>query len=269
MQLSWLALHETACLRCNVCRNSSKWLLDRIQLTWRYALGSTVDQLQRAHCAASDLASSCSVIRSTQRPTWKQQGGNRIHISSDTADLLMAAGKGHRLRMRHDKVAAKGKGELTTYWLDLRGESGQSTMSGTSSESYDGATHIEHSPADKGKIMSAIQSTEDHHDAMPHKIMNDKINRLIDWNIARREAAGVRAESASRMEELEQEKMYRDTTVLDEVIDIITLPQFDPSVAHRQKSADRIELGEKVMTQLRDFVQTIAAMYNENSFHNF
>ena len=206
--------------------------------------------------------------------------GNRIHISSDTAELLMAAGKGHWLRQRQDKVEAKGKGELTTYWLDLRGESGQSTTSGTSSESYDGATNMKHAPAEEGKIMPAIQSVEDHHDAVPHELMSDKINRLIDWNkelmakllkevVARREAAGVQAESASRMEELEQEKMYRDTTVLEEVIDIITLPQFDPSVAHRQKSADSIELDEKVMMQLRDFVQTIAAMYNENPFHNF
>ena len=93
--------------------------------------------------------------------------------------------------------------------------------------------------------------------------------KLLKEVVARREAAGVQAESASRMEELEQEKMYRDTTVLEEVIDIITLPQFDPSVAHRQKSADSIELDEKVMMQLRDFVQTIAAMYNENPFHNF
>ena len=44
---------------------------------------------------------------------------NRIHISKETADLLKEAGKSHWVSLREDKVHAKGKGELVTYWLNV------------------------------------------------------------------------------------------------------------------------------------------------------
>lgn len=39
-----------------------------------------------------------------------------VHISKETADLVTQAGKGHWLTMREDKIVAKGKGEMQTYW---------------------------------------------------------------------------------------------------------------------------------------------------------
>lgn len=41
----------------------------------------------------------------------------RIHVSEDTAICLKRAGKANWLFPREDKVTAKGKGELVTYWL--------------------------------------------------------------------------------------------------------------------------------------------------------
>lgn len=43
----------------------------------------------------------------------------RIQMSQETADLLVMAGKQHLIRQREDTVTAKGKGEMTTYWLAL------------------------------------------------------------------------------------------------------------------------------------------------------
>jgi hypothetical protein len=44
---------------------------------------------------------------------------NRIHLSSDTADLLRKAGLEHWTMEREDKVSLKGKGvNITTYWLN-------------------------------------------------------------------------------------------------------------------------------------------------------
>lgn len=37
---------------------------------------------------------------------------NRIHCSEETANLLIAAGKGHWVAAREDKIHAKGKGEV-------------------------------------------------------------------------------------------------------------------------------------------------------------
>ena len=41
----------------------------------------------------------------------------RIHLSKDTADLLIQAGKRSWLEKRKDQVETKGKGFITTYWL--------------------------------------------------------------------------------------------------------------------------------------------------------
>jgi hypothetical protein len=43
----------------------------------------------------------------------------RIHVSQATADSLTASGKGHWLILREDKIVAKGKGEMTTYWVNV------------------------------------------------------------------------------------------------------------------------------------------------------
>jgi class 3 adenylate cyclase len=43
---------------------------------------------------------------------------NRIQVSESTATLIQLSGKGHWLQARSDKVHAKGKGEMQTYWCD-------------------------------------------------------------------------------------------------------------------------------------------------------
>ncbi|CAB9528061.1 Receptor-type guanylate cyclase gcy [Seminavis robusta] len=40
-----------------------------------------------------------------------------IHASQTTADILARMGKGHWLHPREEKITAKGKGELQTYWI--------------------------------------------------------------------------------------------------------------------------------------------------------
>ena len=44
----------------------------------------------------------------------------QVQLSQVTADLLVAAGKGHWTRPREDKVVAKGKGEMQTHWLTVK-----------------------------------------------------------------------------------------------------------------------------------------------------
>ena len=40
-------------------------------------------------------------------------------MSEETADMLILMGKSHLVRQREDKVTAKGKGEMTTFWMAL------------------------------------------------------------------------------------------------------------------------------------------------------
>jgi class 3 adenylate cyclase len=44
----------------------------------------------------------------------------QIHVSQQTADELLAKGKSSWVTPRADKVTAKGKGELQTYWVRPR-----------------------------------------------------------------------------------------------------------------------------------------------------
>ena len=60
--------------------------------------------------------------------------------------------------------------------------------------------------------------------------------------------------------------MGDDATVLDEVREII---QLSNETKEYQKDPDMIDLGEAVVSQLRQFVSNIADMYHPNSFHCF
>jgi class 3 adenylate cyclase len=44
----------------------------------------------------------------------------KIHVSEGTADELGVRGKGHWVAPREDKIVAKGKGELQTYWASVQ-----------------------------------------------------------------------------------------------------------------------------------------------------
>lgn len=47
----------------------------------------------------------------------------RIHVSESTAEELRARGKGHWLTPREDKINVKGKGMMTTYFVNIVAES--------------------------------------------------------------------------------------------------------------------------------------------------
>ena len=54
--------------------------------------------------------------------------GGRIQVSQATADLLIAAGKSKWITPREDKILAKGKGEMSTWWVAVSSEA-STTMS--------------------------------------------------------------------------------------------------------------------------------------------
>ena len=63
----------------------------------------------------------------------------KIHISQATADALVASGKGSWLIQRPDKIVAKGKGELQTYFIKPpQGNKAGSAYSSMTSSSGEG-----------------------------------------------------------------------------------------------------------------------------------
>lgn len=65
----------------------------------------------------------------------------RIHVSESTANLLMKVGKQSWLTARPDKIVAKGKGEMDTYFVVVpikRDKSGKSA----STDDYDNSSVV-------------------------------------------------------------------------------------------------------------------------------
>ena len=181
----------------------------------------------------------------------------------------MEAGKGHWLREREGTVVAKGKGELSTFWLEMKAGSAKSTRS--SGSTSDDASDTE------AKIAATkpIQSSDD----------EAKLVRLVSWTtdvlarslraiVSRRKATSERPDPEAVLDMLEDRLTGKNGgkqtgTVIDEVQEVITLPQFDAKAAKQAKDPESIDLGKHVMEQLHEYVRTIAALYHNNPFHSF
>ena len=181
----------------------------------------------------------------------------RVQISQETADLLIAAGKGAWFVPREEKVFAKGKGDLQTYWLNsVSGGPGTMSIGGLSSGG---------SEADGG--------SEELH------ILNQRarrFERLTMWNtellckylklvVARRQASQKVETAPPNTLSLPQSTV--GNTVRDHLSDVIPFPEYVAAEASNQPPPDSFD--SKITGQIHLFVQRISAMYRENPFHNF
>lgn len=210
-------------------------------------------------------------------------------MSDETARCLKVLRKSHLLRMREDKITAKGKGEITTYWVALGAESDDdSLISDDTSEDMkpnhsgddEGSASEEEidldadirakDPLKPPKLVVSMSGYENKYGYTRNK-RQSRTTRLIDWNveilsrllkqvIARRNALGLEymLDDEGTLERAEGQ------TVLEEVREIITLPKFDASAAKRQEDPEKMELDEDVRDQLHNYVSTLASMYRHN-----
>jgi len=195
---------------------------------------------------------------------------NKIHVSAETAGLLMTAGKTHWIKEREDTVEAKGKGELKTFWLDLRSQSSPSAHSGGSSSGDDMSNaEGDKSSAPVETLTAGVVTSND--DAIRNAIAA-KTTRLIEWNVdvlarllkeikVRRKAQGT-----DKIKFKDPEDVFEGgAKIINEVKEIIKLPRYEGSL----KDAKSVELDYDIVEQLRDYVSTIASLYRDNPFHNF
>jgi hypothetical protein len=203
---------------------------------------------------------------------------NCIHCSEDTANSLLASGKGHWVRKRQDKVVIKGKGEMQTYWLRLKA-SGKGSVIGDqmASESY---------PDPNPTLEQATRPTMARNSVAPPQAWKEqqgKKQRLVDWVtnmllplleqiVAQREAGKMVHSSSASISKDEMDvtaKERNHSMALEEVQEIITLPKFDAKVAAQQAAANQVELSQTVKGQLTSLVGSLATLYHDNPFHNF
>jgi class 3 adenylate cyclase len=201
---------------------------------------------------------------------------DRIQASQSTADQLIAAGRGRWVKARDKMVQAKGKGELQTYWIEP-------SMSASSREDLSSMCSTDESGV--AKDPKAAKDLWGGESEIPEIVnQRSKHQRLVDYNVevlcqhlkqivARRmviAAAGRRDSEGNGPPNLEIHRDSNESTkVLEEVTEVIKLPNFDPRAFKDLVDPSTIELEPKVVSQMKRYVTIIAAMYRNNPFHNF
>lgn len=188
---------------------------------------------------------------------------NKIQISSFTRDLLYAAGKSHWAEQREDKIIAKGKGEMTTFWLVYRGS--QSQKSGSSSGVATDEDTNENSGDDE------VWTSGDVH-------ISKKYQRLVQWNAEmmflmlkdikrKRTEVGLEPESEKKLIASEKKVGQVGCLVEKELRDVVILPPH--RLSDRTKENTEPTMDPKIFPQLVDFVRELCLLYRPNPFHNF
>jgi hypothetical protein len=213
---------------------------------------------------------------------------NRIHCSQTTATFLENAGKSWT-KLRDDLVHAKGKGELQTYFVELLKQSNPSRVTGSTS-SLNGDSCVGNRTSEAGDndwVKAGLKAN-----AKPSRgvaDMGEKESRLIDWNtevlcrllkqvVVQNQVASARGGSSGtsslRRTLCPSNDNARNRTigtiVIDEVVEIIELPK-SQAVSERDiaDAGRNITLDSIVVEQVREYIQSIAALYPANDFHNF
>ncbi len=186
----------------------------------------------------------------------------KIQVSPDMAELLRKAGKGNWLEPREVKVFVKGKGHLQTYWLV---KDNAECVHSTSDASSGGA-------AISTELVAKNQASDQ---------FNAKIDRLVGWNVERM-CELLKEILSRRLAKSDVEKKaaplkscstigsrVQATIPLDEVQDVVVLPEFDARAFKKQIPVSSIKLDIPVINQLTDLVTMIGEHYHDNPFHNF
>jgi Adenylate and Guanylate cyclase catalytic domain len=177
---------------------------------------------------------------------------DKIQISQETADLLIAAGKSSWITPREETVVAKGKGEMCTFWLTIGSSAGGRSEAPSDHSDRAGDVH------DTFAIQAQDQTVE-------IQSVSAKAARLIQWNVeillnllreveAHREPLSPGEEFPAVNEEIED-----SLTVLEEVKEIIHLPSYEKATTVRDP--DKIDFGQAVHEQLHEYVAAVASMY--------
>jgi Adenylate and Guanylate cyclase catalytic domain len=201
---------------------------------------------------------------------------SRIQMSHSTADRLTATGKGAWIRPRDEKIQAKGKGMLQTYWLASRPhvtsvsepnrrsslehllEKSNEKLLNQRSGSRNNSRHL------SGSLSGESSSTEDEEvnrstrfDSKSDLMSVDRNRRrVINWqselllkSLKLIEAHRVHKNDTANMEDMEISGM-KGSIVLDEVVGSIALPKFDEERFHARQDPSSVVLSEAVVSQV-------------------
>ena len=192
-----------------------------------------------------------------------------IHLSSETAELLKVAGKQSWLKQRDECVVAKGKGSIQTYWLSTNTRDYIDDKSVVAGESD--TTSI-NSDQDNGSCIDELIIVNDRNGLM--MTLSQQTARLINWNVEQllgilRQIVARRAVSRPQPEQMNSSTDFNGKSPIDEVQEIIILPEFDASINHLSVNVTDVAISPVVVEQLKAYVTWVSSMYHDNPFHNF
>lgn len=190
----------------------------------------------------------------------------KIQLSAETANELLKNGKANWFLPRPDRIYAKGKGELNTFFVKSNLNRGSDQQNTENSSNHMSSQHQD---------TSDVESVGEDMDGN-----SDRKSRLIDWNVeklveilrlilARREVSNVATKARQNERRVDDSFLVASLTPLDEVKEIIALPKFNGHVAKMQRDPDSVQVPQMALDQIRDYVTCIANMYRSNPFHNF
>jgi len=197
---------------------------------------------------------------------------NRIQMSKETRDLLVAAGKEEWVKARETKIVAKGKGELQTYWLILGSQSGSTSSSTSKAEAGEnipqkGRMLLKHATESALSSTTSKSSSLNNHDTASQRLVlwnAENLLTLVQKICAKRSKETIMDLDSWRKLSLEQ---TNGTRPLDEAKEVISFPEEIPQTDVEDPM--NVKVDDVVVKQLVHLVSTIAAMHNKNKFHNF
>lgn len=177
---------------------------------------------------------------------------------------------------------------METFFLDIKKQSSGSQTSGKSAVSSEGSVHLEmphlQQPlCNKAGVDMALEAN-----------VSPQLKRRIQWNtdilfrmlqqiVARRNAEKEHQRTLGRQKtsDLECEDLHDvdflgegevsicSTTAMEEVKEVITLPDYNPEAAKYEQNPREVELPPVVIKQLQEYVTVVASLYHhDNPFHN-
>ena len=190
-----------------------------------------------------------------------------IQLSTVTAQIMIQAGKQSWVKPRSECVVAKGKGSMQTYWLTIPSDNLDDITIGAESERRSIS-----SGHDIGMGFDEIVVVKNPNGQM--FTLSQQTARLIDWNVEQlvcllRQVVARR--SVSILTKMES-GFVADCVLqapIDEVQEIITLPEFETTATQQNVDAADVAIHPEIVAQMKAYVMWVASMYKTNPFHNF
>jgi 3'5'-cyclic nucleotide phosphodiesterase/Adenylate and Guanylate cyclase catalytic domain len=213
----------------------------------------------------------------------------KIHISQETADLLVEAGKSDWVSPRDERVQLKGKGELQTFFACPKSKSSTVTSGHDTLIADSDYLGPPSEPDPTAAPRSSVEAYRRRRDD------RDRLQRLVSWNaeilqtllgivVAARRRRSNLTPATSTSQQLNPSSTGRHNCVvdlgtrisepptakmvIDELTEFIAMPTFEPSLA-TDDCIPGDALSPSVKEQIQEFVLHIAHLYREVPFHNF